>query len=168
MLSIYREVWQEFYRWDAAYARSCLDSLATRHIPDDALPLSTFIADRRDPPFDEKHELNDAVAVCPPTDDSYTVHDFGQDSDRTNSQWSVIATTQQADAFASCEAFEACAPLSCNVLHGDDPEDMTFIPFADNPAFNVQDHLEEYKTFSWESAHEDPDRTKCTSLISVN
>lgn len=155
--SVYREVWQEFYRWDAAYARSRLDSFAIRHIPDDALAVSTFIADRRDPLLDGEHKFNDAVAVCPPTDDSYTVYDFCQDSDRTTSQWSVIANTQQVDAFVSCEAFEACAPLSCNVFHGDDPEDMTFVPFADDPAFNVQDHLEEYKTFSWQSVHEDSD-----------
>ncbi|OSX63734.1 hypothetical protein POSPLADRAFT_1045952 [Postia placenta MAD-698-R-SB12] len=72
-------------------------------------------------------------------------------------QWLCAHLLMTLDAFVSCEAFEACAPLSCNVFHGDDPEDMTFVPFADDPAFNVQDHLEEYKTFSWQSAHEDSD-----------
>jgi hypothetical protein len=60
-------------------------------------------------------------------------------------------------AFPALPAHEYCTPITRNLFLGDDPHDLPFIPFADDPTFDLARYLEEYKTFSWRESAVDPD-----------
>lgn len=53
-------------------------------------------------------------------------------------------------------AYECCTSTSRSVMVGDDPNYMPFLPFADDPTFNHQDLMDEYKFFSWQRPNQDP------------
>ncbi|KAJ7088459.1 SET domain-containing protein [Mycena belliarum] len=54
-------------------------------------------------------------------------------------------------------AHEYCTPIERNMFLGDDPRELPFIPFADDPSFDRARYLEEYNEFSWEEPAVDPD-----------
>ncbi|PFH51358.1 hypothetical protein AMATHDRAFT_142730 [Amanita thiersii Skay4041] len=56
-----------------------------------------------------------------------------------------------------CPTYEACTSLGQNILLGDDSADMSFIPYADDPGFDLVPHLEDYQSFSWQETTRDPD-----------
>ncbi|KAJ7914045.1 hypothetical protein B0H13DRAFT_1712227 [Mycena leptocephala] len=62
-----------------------------------------------------------------------------------------------ADTFSALPAYEYCTPTVRNIFQGDDPHDMPFVPFADDPTFNHARYLEEYRSFSWRTSALDPD-----------
>ncbi|KAE9398446.1 SET domain-containing protein [Gymnopus androsaceus JB14] len=51
--------------------------------------------------------------------------------------------------FKPAPSFDSCTPISNNQFTGDDPNDMPFIPLADDPSFDWKTHCEKYKSFSW-------------------
>ncbi|KAJ7484132.1 hypothetical protein FB451DRAFT_1028361 [Mycena latifolia] len=60
-------------------------------------------------------------------------------------------------AFPPLPAHEHCTQIARNIFQGDDPHDLPFIPFADDPTFDQAKYLEEYEAFSWEEPTVDPD-----------
>ncbi|KAI9060749.1 SET domain-containing protein [Trametes sanguinea] len=59
-------------------------------------------------------------------------------------------------------AFESCTPIDQNILHGDDSNYMPFIPLADDPTFDHEDHAMEYKRLAWQEPYRDPDTLEVT------
>ncbi|KAJ8494801.1 hypothetical protein ONZ45_g13102 [Pleurotus djamor] len=54
--------------------------------------------------------------------------------------------------FRPTPAYESCLPLDINRHIGDDPEDMGYFPFADEPSFDLKRYAHEYKyNFAWMS-----------------
>ncbi|KAJ8494804.1 hypothetical protein ONZ45_g13108 [Pleurotus djamor] len=54
--------------------------------------------------------------------------------------------------FRPTPAYESCLPLDINRHIGDDPEDMGYFPFADDPSFDLKRYAHEYKyDFAWMS-----------------
>jgi hypothetical protein len=53
--------------------------------------------------------------------------------------------------FSPHPPYECCTPCTQSILHGDDPEAMPFIPFADDPKFDHLEHTLHYKRFAWQS-----------------
>ncbi|TCD71011.1 hypothetical protein EIP91_000509 [Steccherinum ochraceum] len=54
-------------------------------------------------------------------------------------------------------AYEVAAPLYRNIRHGDDSNDMPFIPYS-NEGFNWKQHALEYKRSAWQKPKQDPDQ----------
>ena len=52
--------------------------------------------------------------------------------------------------------YESCSPLHRSVFKGDDSDNMDFIPYADDHAFDQISHTNHYGSFSWQDAF-DPD-----------
>ncbi|OSC99568.1 SET domain-containing protein [Trametes coccinea BRFM310] len=59
-------------------------------------------------------------------------------------------------------AYESCTPIDQNILHGDDSNYMPFIPLADDPTFDHEDHAMEYKRLAWQEPYRDPDTLEIT------
>ncbi|KAJ7747839.1 hypothetical protein B0H16DRAFT_1850398, partial [Mycena metata] len=54
-------------------------------------------------------------------------------------------------------AHEYCTPATRNISQGDDPNDLPFIPFADDPSFDHASYLHAFARYSWERPVADPD-----------
>ncbi|KAG6378129.1 hypothetical protein JVT61DRAFT_13815 [Boletus reticuloceps] len=52
--------------------------------------------------------------------------------------------------------YESCSPLHRSVFHGDDSDNMNFIPYADDNTFDQDNHTFHYGSFSWQDTF-DPD-----------
>ncbi|KAL6299334.1 hypothetical protein BKA93DRAFT_742494 [Sparassis latifolia] len=66
-------------------------------------------------------------------------------------------TIHQVQNIEQYTPYEACAPVSSNIYHGDDSHDMPFVPFADDPTFDANKHMLEYEHLAWQDGHVDPD-----------
>ncbi|KAJ7824053.1 hypothetical protein B0H13DRAFT_1919326 [Mycena leptocephala] len=49
------------------------------------------------------------------------------------------------------------APRARKISHDEDPHDMPFVPFADDPTFDHARYLKAYQDFSWRTSALDPD-----------
>ncbi|KAJ6562723.1 hypothetical protein DFH09DRAFT_1478716 [Mycena vulgaris] len=68
-----------------------------------------------------------------------------------------LEVTRLEAPFHALPAHEYCTPISRNVFQGDDPHDLAFLPFADDPTFDHAKYLEEYDSVSWLESVLDPD-----------
>ncbi|KAI0643504.1 hypothetical protein C8Q79DRAFT_1024750 [Trametes meyenii] len=68
-----------------------------------------------------------------------------------------LETDTHTTPVAAYPAYESCTPLSQNILHGDDSHFMPFLPYADDPNFDHQDHALEYKKLAWHEGYRGPD-----------
>ncbi|OBZ77416.1 Histone-lysine N-methyltransferase EZH1 [Grifola frondosa] len=84
----------------------------------------------------------------------FTVNDF--DANDTSSSLFVEESVAMSNFRPPPNRYESCTPISCNILHGDDPNDMPFVPFADDPTFDAKEHVLEYKSLSWQRGLRDP------------
>ncbi|KAI0708772.1 hypothetical protein C8T65DRAFT_650065 [Cerioporus squamosus] len=66
----------------------------------------------------------------------------------------VPATGSLSDPYPS---YESCAPINANILHGDDPNYLPFIPFADEPTFDFRDYVYDHKGLAWQEGYRDSD-----------
>ncbi|KAJ7508873.1 hypothetical protein B0H11DRAFT_1703540 [Mycena galericulata] len=60
-----------------------------------------------------------------------------------------VETTHIEDRLPPLPEHEYCTPTARNIFQGDDPHELPFIPFADDPAFDRAKYSEEYKAVSW-------------------
>ncbi|KAM5545791.1 hypothetical protein V8D89_000829 [Ganoderma adspersum] len=54
-------------------------------------------------------------------------------------------------------SYESCTPTVRNILHGDDPHAMSFLPFADDPSFDPTDYVLDHKCLAWQEGSRDTD-----------
>ncbi|KAJ3548227.1 hypothetical protein NMY22_g1340 [Coprinellus aureogranulatus] len=54
-------------------------------------------------------------------------------------------------------AYEICTPASRNIKVGDDPDQMPYLPFADDPTFDYGPYNNEHGYLSWQHEHLDPE-----------
>ncbi|KAJ6479302.1 hypothetical protein C8R47DRAFT_983573 [Mycena vitilis] len=79
------------------------------------------------------------------------------DYDTETTQRVPIEVYRAPDSFPPLPAYEYWTPSARNIFHGDDPDDLPYIPFADDPTFDHAKFLREYSTFSWDEPPVDPD-----------
>ncbi|KAI0945126.1 hypothetical protein AcV7_001749 [Taiwanofungus camphoratus] len=85
----------------------------------------------------------------------FIVYNFQTASSFTVAHLSVLSTDIQEIVSQDC--YEACTPASSNIIQGDDPNNIPFIPFSDDPKFNIRDHLLEHQGLEWQNEGNDPD-----------
>ncbi|KAJ7125141.1 hypothetical protein C8R44DRAFT_782419 [Mycena epipterygia] len=61
----------------------------------------------------------------------------------------LVEVIRIPDAFPALPAHEYCTPTHRSIFQGDDPRELPFMPFADDPTFDHAKYLEEYDSFSW-------------------
>lgn len=49
------------------------------------------------------------------------------------------------------DPYESCLPAYRQILYGDDPDDMPFLPYADDTSFNSAGYIAEHNRFAWQT-----------------
>jgi histone-lysine N-methyltransferase EZH2 len=145
---VFKEVQEEFRLWKQDYASRTLQAVACPPAP------ST-----EDAAYD--HEKLDSLPSEPtsippspsPTPEYIEILDY----ETGTTERVPMQVFRVADTFSALPAYEYCTPTVRNIFQGDDPHDMPFVPFADDPTFNHARYLEEYRSFSWRTSALDPD-----------
>jgi hypothetical protein len=133
----YESVWTEYFAWSFQNSAATLKSLAVANIqPDSQTDL-------------DKDLLNLYVAHISDGDEPFLVADFNGEG--LAEVLTVAATSFCADPFRPHPPYESCTPISRNLMVGDDPNDLPFIPFSDDPSYNYHVDIEDYKHFRWQS-----------------
>lgn len=164
--AVYKQVWKEYYEWETASTSTklLLNTIETEEKK--ANRPSTLCLHATMPSSDSSSwPLPDDIANngCTVDDiESFTLYQLSDDVDQPLQEVIVGAEVLTLPEFAPCPAYEACTPMPTNILQGDDPDDMPFIPFADDPEFDAAEHCSEYDRFAWQVNNVDPD---CESSV---
>ncbi|KAJ7200847.1 hypothetical protein GGX14DRAFT_524739 [Mycena pura] len=146
--TVFERVCDDFRTWKKDYASTLLTAAAAPEAnpapeghESEPLPTATHVA---------SHSLSSSSAT---TLEQLETYDY-----ETGTTWlTPIHKTHVTVAFPPCPEYEYCTPTDRNIYHGDDPSDMPFIPFHDDPSFNLSQYLEHYDSFSWDTPPLDPD-----------
>jgi len=133
----YKTVWKEYSAWSLRDSAAALKSLAVAEI-------------RPDSPTDADKDPNLHVAHISDGDKTFLVADFDNEGHLAE-EYTVAAKTFSADPFLPHPLYESCTPISRNLMVRDNPNDLPFIPFSDDPSYNYHVDIEEYKYFRWQS-----------------
>ena len=87
-------------------------------------------------------------------DSEFVFHDYEDQSRRRSDPHDVYVGGE----FLPHPVYEICTPAARNIKVGDDPDQMSFLPFADDPAFNWTPYNKEYEYFSWQLSLLNPAR----------
>ncbi|KAI8977707.1 hypothetical protein BD414DRAFT_524347 [Trametes punicea] len=147
--STLREVGREYYTWEFEHCSRTLASLAAPK-PSKPKDLPSL------PPLGTEASTHlsqtECILSCPLRLKRYcTVGD----------RWECFEVSPQADIpvtpLESFPAYESCTPIGQNILHGDDSNFMPFVPLADDPSFDHEDHVLEYRGLAWQEPYRDSD-----------
>ncbi|KAK0458109.1 uncharacterized protein EV420DRAFT_415857 [Desarmillaria tabescens] len=141
----FKDAWDAFYAWEQEYCRESIQKLAGQDSEEDE---------------DEgEWEIGDS-ATSIMAEDGFCVEQY--QNGETITSWLPVEVVEVAALFPECSAYESSPLASRSVFHGDDPDSMNFMPFADDPGFvevpqdGDQLHYTYYKEFAWQTLH-DPD-----------
>ena len=131
--AVFRQIWDEFHAWEARSSLKALNSLGDprQQIPSHIHPPPCFTRVN-----DDGLAIPDCLVVS--YGSSFSICDF--ESDPSPSFKPLATDVYEVMGISPVSAYESCAPVSRTILHGDDSPILPFIPFADDPAFNIRDH----------------------------
>ncbi|KAH9932330.1 uncharacterized protein B0H18DRAFT_1208615 [Fomitopsis serialis] len=154
--SVFRQVWNEYYAWEAVLASKALASIHTEQKKDQDRQ-SFFRMGEHLPLVSRDSNLHKSVDGSKTREtEAFTALEFG-DQSATLEDTVVDVEVLSLKDFEPCPSYEACTPIPANVLQGDDSSDMPFIPLADDPTFDATDHCLDYDNFAWQVTHVDSD-----------
>ncbi|OCH87565.1 SET domain-containing protein [Obba rivulosa] len=158
----YREVWREFYKWEQEDSRRALASLPAQRASERvgrAAPSHLRVPSANPADWERAAARPDVGGVSAVADASFTleVHSFGADGAPTV-ETLVPTVYQVTDALGACPPYESCAPIDVNIFHGDDPEEMAFVPMADDDTFPRGAFLEQHESLAWQAPRFDPNQ----------
>lgn len=146
VLEVYLSVWEEYSEWSELHNASTLKSLeAPRCSFNFSIPIYLEEADSTDLPDDS--DLKFSVSELNPdgsTIDEYVISTY-------------VVTVDQA--LRAHSPYESCTPITRNLMVGDDPDVLPFIPFGDDPTYDHRLYAEEHSYFRWHKLFVDPDST---------
>ncbi|KAF5370327.1 hypothetical protein D9758_006996 [Tetrapyrgos nigripes] len=153
--SVFAETWAAFYAWECEYARESIKSLSSVLRTTEVLPTASarassaedFISAFKGLKLDSGPRPTNnvftgfATAVC---------EEFLDDIECIN-----IDIPPPGEGLSS-PPYESCTPIKTSIMKGDDSHYMPFIPFADDPGFKFEYHIDRYKYTAWQQ--HDPDK----------
>ncbi|TFK32705.1 hypothetical protein BDQ12DRAFT_739238 [Crucibulum laeve] len=147
-VSCFRLTWLDFCAWNIPYCQEALDGLQVSH-------LATMLADPssggRPVRQSKKSQKNRAQ------EDSNSFEEFdiwNRYSKPSSITAEIYIVPESMSAYPS---YESCPPTYRSHMIEDDPDPLPFIPLSDDPTFNFQLHVDDYKYFAWNVASNDPD-----------
>lgn len=174
---ILRATWQDFYCWEEEDFRHTIEALRPPKMvtkTPSLLPQWTQIQPHAGPIHGSQDTLDSPwpwteVAVSELSLDEIEIMEY-QTLDGPNDVTTknlkdlsfISVTLEMPEGMPSCPQYEACTPLDQNILLGDDPAAMAFLPFADDPSFDQMSYFDEYEYLSWQCTTRDPN---CTYYI---
>lgn len=151
---VFDEVCEEFRLWKEDYASRILHSVARPPSRDGSIS-------NRETPALSFPEPTETPPLPSPTLEYIEVLDYGTGK-TVQAPMKVFRVTDAFSAPPPLPAHEYWTPSLRSISVGDDPSELPFMPFPDDPAFNHADFLEEYTNFGWRTSMLDPD---CNILL---
>lgn len=147
VLEVFARVWEEFSTADAVYCDTTIRSLAATSVAEDDIPLAksestTTLA------HDIFHSGSRASSVDASTPDPSKPH-----VPRVCAETDIPILTLPPGVEPYPE-HESWAPTNRSIFRGDDSDDMQFLPFADEPAFDKKTYRKFFKTLAWQGGEQ--------------
>ncbi|KAI0738354.1 hypothetical protein C8Q80DRAFT_1208481 [Daedaleopsis nitida] len=155
----YASSWNDYYEWEPTYCAEIISSLRVSDTPgrsSDAMDIDAPAA-TLDATVDGRHAL--LPTTSSDTQDTVTVYhnlDSPDDMRVTELTYEDIDLSNMTP-LAPYPPYESCTPVSRNILHGDDPNSMAFLPLADDPDFDKEFYLSTHKSLAWQEPYRDSD-----------
>lgn len=153
--SVYRECWDEFYRWEPGECQQLIVALPPA--PSDSADFEVLIdlLSSDGGAWDRGFTMD----VDPPTSETVvtvTIYDRDDSFSQALISFDEVAVIA---AFEPHPTYESCPPTSKNIAcRLDQLTDFAhFIPYADE-GFDAKEYVKEYKSLSWQVDFKDPDR----------
>ena len=143
VLSVYKSVWEEYSLWSDQHNASTLELL---NAPFRNAPCWNLDGENPDLSFHGSTSGNSQL---------FTSTSF--DSDGNTIEIAVAVTSLTLAPFQPYPPYESCTPISRNLMVGDDSDALPFMPFSDDPTYDFNFDIEEYKYFLWQQEEIDPD-----------
>lgn len=155
-ISLYRECWDEFYRWEPGECQQLIADLPPNSSDaGDFEELTDVLASRV---FREQSLGMDVDSSISEKIVTVTVYDRGRLSSQAQM---MVEEVKVVATILAHPTYESCPPTSKNIarrLDGLNEHIQTpFIPYADEQGFNVAEYVLECESFAWQVDWEDPD-----------
>jgi hypothetical protein len=147
IITVYEEVWKEFYSWETDHCQQTIISLSSDERP--LPPDSDLIEEMNALDFDGDGMITDEFGEVK----SFSVWHIGQDSSvRTR----IIFDNIFADPFEAYAVYESCTPASiCITPRDDEMDEYQFIAYATDKSW--PEYAEQLERFVWQDDFKDPD-----------
>jgi hypothetical protein len=158
VFSVYQTVWDEFHAFEYTSSEQYLRGLAGQK-------KKTHVKHNYCFGLNEvgNYTSNTALSLdgrgVPDEDEVFTVYSFSESSDLPvfSSTLQVISCPRLEDFFIPLPTYESTQAIPRNIHHGDDPDALPFIPFADDTNFNYRNYVQDHKSLLWQSNPRSPD-----------
>ena len=158
----------------AHHVEHCLDSLASLQRPHPRRrrppPRKTLLVDHPvSPTAGSSSSVRSRARAQIPWFESFAIHEY-----ETTNNISPLRVRETkaliliADPFPPYPSYNACAPLSKNIMVGDDSDKLPFIPFADDPTYDYDSDIGNHSYFAWPNLTQDPDSNHLDQFRSLN
>ncbi|KAF8441441.1 hypothetical protein L210DRAFT_3663898 [Boletus edulis BED1] len=156
--SVFSQVQTEFTEWNVTHCHQVLTSFTapstwrSRLHPDLRSPTLASITAIPNPSLDARPALQGVDFASPLVSQEVYASD-GAVIEVSSVKPDIIYLTSSLEPHPP---YESCSPLHRSVFHGDDSDNMNFIPYADDNTFHRDNHTFHYDSFSWQDTF-DPD-----------
>jgi histone-lysine N-methyltransferase EZH2 len=153
--SVYRECWDEFYRWEPGECQQLISDLLP-NLSDSRTDFVDVLSSNS-----VTSEQNLTMDVDPPISEQVvTITIFDGDGLSSEAQIMFEEVTVTA-ALAPHPTYESCPPTSKNIARRLDElnehHQTPFIPYADEQGFNAIEYAADCESFTWQVDWKDPD-----------
>ena len=152
VLEVLARAWEEFSAADTEFCETTIGSLAAISVAEDNA-LSAKPGTAAALPHDVIHSNPHASSAGTSTSDPSKPHipSVRMETD--------IPTLILPPTVAPYPEYESWTPTNRSIFRGDDSNDMQFLPFADEPAFDKGTYRKFFKTLAWQGGEQmDADR----------
>lgn len=181
---LYKDVWDEFFTWEVQnnqHSISGLAATASIESRDFVLSQADLVADwdptviiwRGSYRSDLSVQARPQAAMDDEPAETWAISDYSTDGRVVDSV--IVKPMTKNFRFHSMALpphprYHACSLASRSVLvpeRWDSIKVTAFIPYADDPDFNVLTYLDWYDSFAWQTEFSDPDGLSCTYSVSI-
>ncbi|KAI0750473.1 hypothetical protein C8Q74DRAFT_1211933 [Fomes fomentarius] len=151
VVSQYQAAWNDYYAWEPDYSAKKLASLRAT---DRNLAASSSRITQLDPLLDalEHSEPRPTASKDVSSQSMCFVDTMG----RIHPKYLHVEEIRipDCDVPRPYPPYESCTPISRNLLHGDDPIYMAFLPLADDSKFDSTNYADLHTGFAWQEEYE--------------
>ncbi len=154
VLNLFRAAWYEYFSWEPLHCSEKLSSIRAHHTLDRDARLVVLNSLEDDSPanIEESDGARDTDTAL-----SFTYYDLSSSHEPEHRPIRPEVVPAVDTLPAPYPFYESCTPINANILHGDDPNYLPFIPFADDPTFDYRDYMYDHKGLAWQEGYRDSD-----------
>ncbi|EMD34622.1 hypothetical protein CERSUDRAFT_97211 [Gelatoporia subvermispora B] len=140
----YKSVWKYFHEWDF---EDCKQNISGLHVVSERLAYDGWL-------LPTTSQLEDDMLVDGASNDwTFEVTDIQDDIETTKITTAIVRRVEKLRPYPK---YEACTPVSQNIMSDENVSELRFIPYADEPGFDVDEHVNRHRTIAWKTKTNDP------------